>query len=108
MAEHGGEAGDGGGRGAPIRAPIAAPYLYNPLPSVSSQYRYKGNTVTGKIFKKSPNSTRGNALWIVTPSDRRRKNEDIPEKELGKVITKTDHCQGDSNNKCRVERYLLP
>ena len=51
------------------------------------QYTYKGSIVTGKLHKKSPDSTDANPIWIVTPSDRRRRNEDIPEKMLGKVIT---------------------
>ena len=52
-----------------------------------NQYTYKGSIVTGKLHKKSPESTDANPIWIVTPSDRRRRNEDIPEKMLGKVIT---------------------
>jgi hypothetical protein len=47
------------------------------------EYQYKGQTVTGKLLKKSPSDK---SVWIVTPTDRRRKNEDIPEKALGKVI----------------------
>jgi len=50
------------------------------------EYQYKGSTVTGKLYKKSPNGTEAQPIWIVTPSDRRRKNEDIPEKALGKII----------------------
>lgn len=50
------------------------------------EYQYKGSTVTGKLFKKSPNGTEAKPIWVVTPSDRRRKNEDIPEKALGKII----------------------
>jgi len=50
------------------------------------EYQYKGSTVTGKLSKKSNNSTEAKPIWIVTPSDRRRKNEDIPEKALGKII----------------------
>eukprot|EP00571_Detonula_confervacea_P017656 CAMPEP_0172312568 /NCGR_PEP_ID=MMETSP1058-20130122/17976_1 /TAXON_ID=83371 /ORGANISM="Detonula confervacea, Strain CCMP 353" /LENGTH=250 /DNA_ID=CAMNT_0013026067 /DNA_START=64 /DNA_END=816 /DNA_ORIENTATION=+ len=50
------------------------------------EYQYKGSTVTGKLSKKSNNGTEAKPVWIVTPSDRRRKNEDIPEKALGKII----------------------
>mmetsp|Transcript_41207 Transcript_41207/g.75372 ORF Transcript_41207/g.75372 Transcript_41207/m.75372 type:complete len:242 (-) Transcript_41207:131-856(-) len=50
------------------------------------EYQYKGSTVTGKLFKKSPNGTEDKPIWIVAPSDRRRRNEDIPEKALGKII----------------------
>jgi len=50
------------------------------------EYHYKGSTVTGKLHKRSPNGTEAKPVWIVTPSDRRRKNEDIPEKALGKII----------------------
>mmetsp|Transcript_30391 Transcript_30391/g.55808 ORF Transcript_30391/g.55808 Transcript_30391/m.55808 type:complete len:253 (+) Transcript_30391:36-794(+) len=55
-------------------------------PTSSLQYHYKGSTVTGKLHKRSPNGTEAKPVWIVTPSDRRRKNEDIPEKALGKII----------------------
>lgn len=48
------------------------------------EYQYKGSTVTGKLLKKSAGGS--NPVWIVNPSDRRRKNEEIPEKVLGKVI----------------------
>lgn len=51
------------------------------------EYIYKGSTVTGKLFKKSPNGTEASPIWIVTPSDRRRRNEDVPEKALGKIIS---------------------
>eukprot|EP00579_Thalassiosira_antarctica_P030004 CAMPEP_0202033536 /NCGR_PEP_ID=MMETSP0905-20130828/66099_1 /ASSEMBLY_ACC=CAM_ASM_000554 /TAXON_ID=420261 /ORGANISM="Thalassiosira antarctica, Strain CCMP982" /LENGTH=274 /DNA_ID=CAMNT_0048597441 /DNA_START=43 /DNA_END=870 /DNA_ORIENTATION=- len=50
------------------------------------EYQYKGSTVTGKLFKRSPNGTEAKPIWIVAPSDRRRRNEDIPEKALGKII----------------------
>jgi hypothetical protein len=35
----------------------------------------------------SLNGTETNPIWIVTPSDRRRRDEEIPEKQLGKVIS---------------------
>lgn len=50
------------------------------------EYQYKGSTVTGKLLKRSPDGTEARPIWIVIPSDRRRKNEDIPEKALGKII----------------------
>jgi len=50
------------------------------------EYQYKGSTVTGKLLRKSANGTEAKSIWVVTPSDRRRKNEDIPETALGKVI----------------------
>ena len=43
--------------------------------------------VTGKLYKKTSEGTEANPIWIVTPMDRRRRDEEIPEKELGKVIT---------------------
>ena len=48
------------------------------------QYNYKGSIVTGKLFKKV--GTEAKPVWIVTPTDRRRKNEEISERALGKVI----------------------
>mmetsp|Transcript_9672 Transcript_9672/g.15823 ORF Transcript_9672/g.15823 Transcript_9672/m.15823 type:complete len:272 (-) Transcript_9672:185-1000(-) len=51
------------------------------------EYEYKGSTVTGKLTKKSSESTEANPIWVVSPMDRRRKDEEIPEKQLGKVIT---------------------
>jgi hypothetical protein len=53
----------------------------------STQYDYKGSIVTGKLHKKSPDSTEANPIWIVTPMDRRRKDEEIQEKQLGRVIS---------------------
>eukprot|EP00584_Thalassiosira_punctigera_P017672 CAMPEP_0172559106 /NCGR_PEP_ID=MMETSP1067-20121228/82592_1 /TAXON_ID=265564 ORGANISM="Thalassiosira punctigera, Strain Tpunct2005C2" /NCGR_SAMPLE_ID=MMETSP1067 /ASSEMBLY_ACC=CAM_ASM_000444 /LENGTH=244 /DNA_ID=CAMNT_0013348629 /DNA_START=92 /DNA_END=826 /DNA_ORIENTATION=+ len=50
------------------------------------EYQYKGSTVTGQLVEKSTNGTGDKSIWIVNPSDRRRKNEDIPEKALGKII----------------------
>jgi len=50
------------------------------------EYQYKGSTVTGKLLRKSRSGSEAKPIWIVTPSDRRRKNEDIPEKALGKII----------------------
>ena len=54
--------------------------------TLSLQYQYKGSTVTGKLAKRAPNGSDAKPIWIVIPSDRRRKNEEIPEKALGKVI----------------------
>mmetsp|Transcript_763 Transcript_763/g.1234 ORF Transcript_763/g.1234 Transcript_763/m.1234 type:complete len:278 (-) Transcript_763:205-1038(-) len=51
------------------------------------EYEYKGSIVTGKLNKKSSESTEANPIWVVSPMDRRRKDEEIPEKQLGKVIT---------------------
>ena len=56
-------------------------------PYISPQYDYKGNLVTGKLNKKSLNGTEANPIWIVTPMDRRRRDEEIQEKLLGKVIS---------------------
>lgn len=50
------------------------------------EYQYKGSTVTGKLLRKSHSGTEAKPIWIVSPSDRRRKQEDIPEKALGKII----------------------
>jgi hypothetical protein len=50
------------------------------------QYQYKGSTVTGKLVKKSTTGTAAKPIWIINPSDRRRKNEEIPEGALGKII----------------------
>ncbi|KAL7540823.1 hypothetical protein ACHAWF_006791 [Thalassiosira exigua] len=47
------------------------------------EYQYKGSTVTGQLLKRGP---KGSGAWIVIPSDRRRKNEEIPENALGNVI----------------------
>eukprot|EP01083_Nonionella_stella_P096292 270628_1 len=54
------------------------------------EYQYNGSTVTGKIFKKSAKSTDANPIWIITPCDRRRRNEDISELSMGKVITEAE------------------
>lgn len=77
--------------------------------SPATQYKYNGNTVTGKLYKKSPASTDSNPLWIVTPMDRRRRNEDISEKSLGNIISeaeatmnrgpKLNNGSGSGNNK---------
>ena len=37
-------------------------------------------------MRKSRSGTEAKPIWIVSPSDRRRKQEDIPEKALGKII----------------------
>ncbi|KAL3827640.1 hypothetical protein ACHAXA_000513 [Cyclostephanos tholiformis] len=50
------------------------------------EYQYKGSTVTGKLVKKSTTGTAAKPIWIINPSDRRRKNEEIPEGALGKII----------------------
>ena len=51
------------------------------------QYQYRGSTVTGKLALKIKNGDDAKQpAWIVTPSDRRRKNEEIPESALGKII----------------------
>ena len=54
--------------------------------TLSLQYQYKGSTVTGKLAKRAPNGSDAKPIWIVTPSNRRCKNEEIPEKALGKII----------------------
>ena len=51
------------------------------------QYQYKGSTVTGKLLKKIQNGADAKSAWVVTPSDRRRKNEEISEMALGKIIS---------------------
>jgi hypothetical protein len=55
--------------------------------TIFKQYDYKGSIVTGKLIKKSLNGTEANPIWIVTPSDRRRRDEEVQEKQLGKVIS---------------------
>jgi len=51
-----------------------------------SQYQYKGTTVTGKLALKIKSGADAKPAWIVTPSDRRRKNEEISESALGNII----------------------
>jgi hypothetical protein len=65
----------------------APPVPRNTSTPTSTQYDYKGSIVTGKLQKKSSDSTDANPIWIVTPMDRRRKDEEIQEKQLGKVIS---------------------
>jgi hypothetical protein len=50
------------------------------------QFNLNGSTVKGKLIKKSPRGPHNSPLWIVAPSDRRRKNEEVPEKALGRLI----------------------
>lgn len=50
------------------------------------QYQYKGTTVTGKLALKIKSGADAKPAWIVTPSDRRRKNEEISESALGNII----------------------
>lgn len=59
------------------------------MPSIfvqSFQFNINGSNVKGKIVKKSPRSSANSLIWIVAPSDRRRKNEEVPEKSLGRLI----------------------
>eukprot|EP00804_Cyclotella_cryptica_P001520 CCRYP_003738-RA/>CCRYP_003738-RA protein AED:0.05 eAED:0.05 QI:202/1/1/1/1/1/2/308/232 len=51
------------------------------------EFQLNGSTVTGRLVKKSPSAASPSdaQLWIVAPSDRRRKNEQISELELRKV-----------------------
>jgi len=67
------------------------------------EYQYKGSTVTGKLLRKSTSSTDAKPVWVVTPSDRRRKNEDIPEKALGKII---DAQEAMSNRGPKLKRSI--
>lgn len=60
-------------------------YLKQHLPDF--KYEYKGSIVTGRLNKKSLNGTGANPIWIVTPTDRRRRDEEIPENQFGKVIS---------------------
>lgn len=52
-----------------------------------AQYEFNGSTVTGRLVKRCPRPTdpSESQLWLVTPSDRRRKNEKISEHDLRKV-----------------------
>ncbi|KAL7490057.1 hypothetical protein ACHAW6_015797 [Cyclotella cf. meneghiniana] len=51
------------------------------------EFQLNGSAVRGRLVKKSPTtaSLSEPQLWIVAPSDRRRKNEQISELELRKV-----------------------
>jgi len=71
------------------------------------QYQYNGHTVTGKLFKKSPNSTDANPIWIVTPSDKRRRNEDVSEQLLGKVVTEAE-AAANRGPKLKPENKVTP
>ena len=62
-------------------------HLTRASPPPRRQYQYRGSTVTGKLALKIKNGDdTKQPAWIVTPSDRRRKNEEIPESALGKII----------------------
>ena len=62
-------------------------HLTRASPPRRRQYQYRGSTVTGKLALKIKNGAdTKQPAWIVTPSDRRRKNEEIPESALGKII----------------------
>jgi len=71
------------------------------------QYQYNGHTVTGKLFKKSPNSTDANPIWIITPSDKRRRNEDVSEQLLGKVVTEAE-AAANRGPKLKPENKVTP
>ena len=71
------------------------------------QYQYNGHTVTGKLFKKSPNSTDANPIWIVTPSDKRRRNEDVSESLMGKVVTEAE-AMANRGPKLKPENKVTP
>jgi hypothetical protein len=50
------------------------------------QFNLNGSTVKGKLIRKSPRSSPNSPLWIVAPSDRGRKNKEVPKKALGRLI----------------------
>ena len=50
------------------------------------QFNLNGSNVKGKLVKKTPRGSANSPIWIVAPSDRRRKNEEVPEKALGRLI----------------------
>lgn len=50
------------------------------------EFQLNGGTVSGKLLQKSSRGSSVNPIWIVAPSDRRRRNEEVPERSLGKVI----------------------
>ncbi|KAL7490058.1 hypothetical protein ACHAW6_015798 [Cyclotella cf. meneghiniana] len=50
------------------------------------EFNLNGSNVKGKLVKKSPRGSSASPIWIVAPSDRRRKNEEVPEKALGRLI----------------------
>eukprot|EP00804_Cyclotella_cryptica_P001535 CCRYP_003752-RA/>CCRYP_003752-RA protein AED:0.08 eAED:0.08 QI:308/1/1/1/1/1/2/385/262 len=50
------------------------------------EFNLNGTNVKGKLVKKSPRGSATSPIWIVAPSDRRRKSEEVPEKALGRLI----------------------
>eukprot|EP00804_Cyclotella_cryptica_P001513 CCRYP_003737-RA/>CCRYP_003737-RA protein AED:0.08 eAED:0.08 QI:187/1/1/1/1/1/2/329/261 len=50
------------------------------------EFNLNGSNVKGKLVKKSPRGSATSPIWIVAPSDRRRKSEEVPEKALGRLI----------------------
>lgn len=57
------------------------------------QYKYNGATVTGVLVKRAPRPTSPSEpqLWLVTPSDhRRRKNDKVPEADLRRAHPEDD------------------
>ena len=82
-------------------------YIHSPLHTTPLQYQYNGHTVTGKLFKKSPNSTDANPIWIITPSDKRRRNEDVSESLMGKVVTEAE-AMANRGPKLKPENKVTP
>lgn len=61
--------------------------------TATQQYEYNGSTVTGVLVKRAPRPTSPSEpqLWLVTPSDhRRRKNDKVSEADLRRAHPEDD------------------
>jgi hypothetical protein len=90
------------------RCCILTPFLLPPPISLlicTLQYQYKGATVTGKLLRKIRSGADTKSAWIVTPSDRRRKDEEISEKALGNIINAQDAM---TNRGPKVNKTIKP
>ncbi|EED87205.1 predicted protein [Thalassiosira pseudonana CCMP1335] len=76
------------------------------IPTSITQFRLNGKTNRGKIVKKSPTTdpTSQQPIWIVAPADRRRKNEEIPQSDLLKVIGMDFHDAAVPSTAAGIER----
>uniref|UniRef100_A0A7S2HBW0 Uncharacterized protein n=1 Tax=Helicotheca tamesis TaxID=374047 RepID=A0A7S2HBW0_9STRA len=52
---------------------------------------------TGRLLRKASDSSSSNPLWVFSYVDGRRKNEEIPEKSLGKVIDSDNNSAATDN-----------
>lgn len=70
-----------------FHTPMLNSQYNNHYVSSCAQYDFNGSTVTGRLVKRCPRPTdpKEPQLWLVAPSDRRRKNEKISEMDLRKV-----------------------